>query len=166
MLKWYWANKHCEFHPATLKCLYCLYSLSHLCSKPFLWFIFDSFSSISCFLSQSANDNTMLSWGVVEVDSASGTPVDECGVSGVTVSSKIRRSCSESVRLGITTGTVISVLQRDDWEMYLFVVFPFLFFYLLLSFLPLLLQSLLLLLVFLLQRHKDHNQPVLHRLPI
>lgn len=73
---------------------YMLNLFSHLCSKPFLWFIFASFSSISCFLSQSASDSTMVSWGVVEVGGASITPEDECGVNGVTVSSRIRCSYS------------------------------------------------------------------------
>lgn len=156
---WHW-TKYNEF-PA-LKWLYCRYSLSHLCSKPFLWFIFASFSSISCFLSQSANDSTMVSWGVVEAGGASVTPEDECGVSGATVSSKIRRSCSESItrRLCMITWNKSAPVHRyrsgvsEKWsvdEMYLFVVSPFLFFYLPLSFLPLLLQSLLLLLILLLQ---------------
>lgn len=89
--------------PLAVKWLCYRESLRHLCSKPFLWFIFASFSSISCFLSQSANDNTMVLWGVVEVGGASLTPEDESGVSGVTVSSKIRCSCLESIPLGMIT---------------------------------------------------------------
>lgn len=89
-------------------------SLSHLRSKPFLWFIFASFSSISCFLSQSANDNTMVSWGVVEVGGTSVTPGDECGVNGATVSSRIRRSYSESITYQLCMMTWRKSEKRTD----------------------------------------------------
>lgn len=72
--------------------------VAHLCVNPLLWLVCACFSSISCFLSQSANERTMVSCGAEGcVRDGASVPqlvgnTEVWGVSGVTVSSKIRLS--------------------------------------------------------------------------